>query len=76
MSNSDPIDGVRFRVARIDDGPWLVLDEGRWRRVVATCPQERDARAIAALMNGDFERASALHTEFLAEENPFQIEMI
>jgi hypothetical protein len=76
MSNSDSIDVVRFCVSRISDGPWLVLDEGRWRRVAATCPQERDARAIAALMNGDVERASVIHTEFMAEENPFQLETV
>ena len=73
MSNSDPIDGVRFRVARIDDGPWLVLDEGRWRRVVATCPQERDARAIAALMNGDIERATRFTLNFWLRKIRFKL---
>ena len=76
MSYSDPIDTVRFRLTRMHDGPWLVLDEGRWTRVVASCPQERDAQAIAALMNGDAERARAIHTEFLTDENPFQLEMV
>jgi hypothetical protein len=63
---------VRYHVSRVNDGPWLVLDEGRWRRIVATCPQEQDAKAIAALMNGDVERASTIYAEFMAQENPFR----
>lgn len=75
MISSDPTDAVRFRTAQLQDGRWLVLDEGRWRRVVASCPQEREARAIVALMNGDAAGASAMHAEFLAGDNLLQLEM-
>jgi hypothetical protein len=68
MNHSDATDADRFRIVRLQDGRWLVIDEGRWRRVVASCPQEGDARAIAALMNGDAEGARAIHREFLAGE--------
>ncbi|MGO8799841.1 MAG: hypothetical protein ACLQE9_22750 [Roseiarcus sp.] len=75
MSHSNPGDEVRFRLTRLQDGRWLVLDEGCWKRVVASCPQERDAQAIVALMNGDAEGARSIHTEFLADENLLQFEM-
>jgi hypothetical protein len=75
MSYSIPADQVRFRLTRLQDGRWLVLDEGCWKRVVASCPQERGAQAIVALMNGDAEGARAIHTEFLADENLLQHEM-
>jgi hypothetical protein len=47
-----------YTVNRLQDGPWLVL-EGR--RLVASCPDENEARAIMAFMNGDLKGA----TEYL-----------
>ena len=43
-----------YKVSRLQAGPWLVLDG---TRLVASCPEEKEARAIAAFMNGDMKRA-------------------
>jgi hypothetical protein len=44
-----------YTVNRLQGGPWLVL-EGR--RLVASCPDENEARAIMAFMNGDLKAAT------------------
>ena len=49
--NVQPI--PRFFVKRLGAGPWLVLDRAHAERLVASCPIEDDASAVAALMNRD-----------------------
>ena len=44
---------ARFAVSPLRGGPWLVLDRVHADRLVASCPLEDDAHAIAALMNRD-----------------------
>ena len=44
---------ARFAVSRLSGGPWLVLDRVHADRLVASCPVENEAHAVAALMNRD-----------------------
>jgi hypothetical protein len=44
---------ARFAVSRLSGGPWLVLDRVHADRLVASCPVEDEAHAVAALMNRD-----------------------
>ncbi len=48
---------MRFSVIEVRDGPWLVLDLARDRKVVASCFDPEAAETFAALMNGDAEGA-------------------
>jgi hypothetical protein len=50
---------MRFFVIKIEDGPWLVLDQGLDRKTVASCSDARAAETFAALMNGDVHTAIA-----------------
>jgi hypothetical protein len=40
-------------VKRLQGGPWLVIDQLQKDRLVASCPLEDDAHAVAALMHRD-----------------------
>jgi hypothetical protein len=51
---------MRFFVFKIEDGPWLVLDQARDRRTVASCSDAGAAETFAALMNGDVQTAIAI----------------
>src|SRR5579875_2367170 len=53
MTNEPAPDLPRFLVSRLQAGPWLVIDRLHNGRLVASCPLEDDARAIAALMHRD-----------------------
>lgn len=44
---------ARFKVTRLAKGPWLVVDGAHLDRLVASCPMQTDADAVAALMEGD-----------------------
>ena len=48
---------MRFTVVEIKDGPWLVLDLARSRKIVASCFDFCAAETFAALMNGDVQNA-------------------
>jgi hypothetical protein len=50
-------EGVRFSITQLRDGPWLVVDDRNRKRLVASCPEENAARAIAAFINGDVDAA-------------------
>jgi hypothetical protein len=49
----------RFSLIEVKDGPWLVLDLARDRKIVASCFDAHAAETFAALMNGDVQRAIA-----------------
>ena len=53
MTNSSIKADTRFLVKRLQNGPWLVVDRLHNDRLVASCPIEDDAHAIAALMHRD-----------------------
>ena len=57
---------MRFFVFKIEDGPWLVLDQARDRKTVASCSDSGAAETFAALMNGDFQYAMARRDEAIA----------
>jgi hypothetical protein len=57
---------MRFFVFQIEDGPWLVLDQARNRKTVASCSDPRAAETFASLMNGDIETAVAGRNETIA----------
>ena len=48
---------MRFSIVHVKDGPWVVVDEKDHRRRIASCADAGTARMVAALMNGDLERA-------------------
>ena len=50
---------MRFTVIDIKNGPWLVLDLARGRKIIASCFDLPSAEAFAELMNGDVQRAIA-----------------
>lgn len=53
MTSSRNGTAPRFFVKRLQNGPWLVIDKIQGDRLVASCPLEDDAHAIAALMHRD-----------------------
>ena len=57
---------MRFVVIDVKDGPWLVLDLARGRKVVASCFDLRAAETFAALMNGDVRSALARRDDAIA----------
>jgi len=57
---------LRFSVIRIKHGPWLVTDQFRNGKAVATCAEPHAAEALAALMNGDADAALANRDAALA----------
>ena len=64
----------RFIVTRLAQGPWLVLDhQMQGTRLVASCPDEDDANAVADLMNDQFgdDRGSG-HAAYSAPRRTFE----
>jgi hypothetical protein len=60
---------MRFSVVQIEDGPWVVVDGRDHRRRIASCVDAVAAEMIAALMNGDVERAIAHRDAAFAEDD-------
>jgi len=48
---------ARFSVSQVNDCPWLVVDDNKGGRLVASCPARDIALMVAALMNGNPEAA-------------------
>jgi hypothetical protein len=59
--------GARFTVTQVTDGPWVVVDDTKGKRLVASCPNKDAAMMIAALMNGNAEAAMARRRAVIAE---------
>ena len=61
---------MRFLVIKIEDGPWLVLDQARDRKTLASCSDPCAAETLAARMNGDIHAAIAIRDEAIASLRP------
>ena len=46
-----------FSVMQVKHGPWVVVDDAKGKRLVASCPNLDAALMVAALMNGNAEAA-------------------
>ena len=45
---------ARFSISPLKDGgPWVVVDDTKGKRLIATCPNMDIALMVAALMNGN-----------------------
>jgi hypothetical protein len=67
---------MRFSVIEVKDGPWLVLDLARDRKIVASCFDTHAAETFAALMNGDVQSAIARRdaaTASITGRNPIEL---
>ena len=60
---------MRFSILQIKDGPWIVVNRLDHRRRIAGCIDLGAAQMIAALMNGNVERATACRVEAIAAES-------
>ena len=49
---------ARFSVTEVRGGPWIVTDQMRANRLVASSPHLDVADMVAAFMNGDTDRAA------------------
>ena len=55
--------GARFSVSQVNDGLWVVVDDAKAKRLIASC-RNRDAELmIAALMNGNAPPADSKRNE-------------
>ena len=63
-------DSQRFATIRIKNGPCVVLDLARYRKIVATSYEPEAAEAFACLMNGEVQGAMACRDAAIAALGP------
>jgi hypothetical protein len=56
MMGHDTGHGARLSVAQMNDRAWIVVDDTKSKRLVASCPNKDAAMMIAALTNGNQKR--------------------
>jgi hypothetical protein len=59
--------GARFSASQVNDGLWVVVDDAKAKRLIASCPNRDAALMIAALMNGNAEAAMIRRRALIAE---------